>query len=166
MALFCFILLTINAAWGQTIAADSRLILYELDQSQGKYILDITPASSDRAPLLVTGDTFSIQPHGAACWVVMTNVCILQTRFDSSSSNGVVQINMRSDVFKLPFSEHTKLTFKNTIIELSKVKIDAFGETNMRTYEGENALSQLKKMGLAPPDDMDVEKAAGNHKQN
>jgi len=73
---------------------------------------------------------------------------------------------MRSDVFKLPFSEHTKLTFKNTIIELSKVKIDAFGETNMRTYEGENALSQLKKMGLAPPDDMDVEKAAGNHKQN
>lgn len=78
----------------------------------------------------------------------------------------MVQINMQTDVFKLPFSEHTKLVFKNSVVELPKVKIEASGEANVKIYEGENALRQMKKMGLETPDDMDMEKAIGHQKQN
>ena len=168
-----FVLLTISVVRGQINPSDGRLILYKLDSNgmhgiQEKYVFCISSESPEKGKtsLVVIGDTFSVESHGAMCWVTMTNADILQTHFDRSQTNGVVQIKMWTDVYGLPFPEHTKLVFNNSVVELSKVKIEPPGETNAKVYEGKDALRQMKKMGLELPEDMDMEKAGGRRKQN
>lgn len=170
IVLCCFMLLTISAVQAQVHPSDDRLILYKLDGTHGvhgKYVLCMSSESPEKGKtsLMVIGDTFSVQPRGAMYWVVMTNADILQTQFNHSPSNEVVQFNMWTDVYKLPFAAHTKLVYHDSVVELSKVKIEPPAETNARVYEGEDALRQMKKMGEEPPEDMDMEKAVGHQKK-
>ncbi len=117
-----------------------------------------------KTSLVVIGDTFSVQTRGEVCSVIMSNAYILQTTFGNLASNQVVQTKLRIDAWRRPFPKQTKLIFNNSIVELSKAKIEAPDEANMSTYEGEDALRQMKKMGLKPPDDMDNEKTVGHQK--
>jgi hypothetical protein len=114
---------------------------------------------------LVIGDTFSVQSDGTACFLVMSNAYILQTTFGHSPSNEVVQTKIRVDVYKMPFPKHTKLVFNNSVDELSQAKIKAPGEAHAKIYEGNDALRQLKSMGLKPPAEMDKNKAVGRQEQ-
>jgi len=98
--------------------------------------------------LVVIGDTFSVQPRGAVCDLVMSNAYILRTTFARSKSNEVVQTQFRLDPYRWVFPIKTKLVFNDSVVELPKVKIDA---PNTTTYDGDDALRQLEKMGLKPP---------------
>ena len=162
--LVCLTLCAINAAQGQMIPNDNRLILYKLDGTNREYVLcmNLDSPKKSKTSYMVMGDTFAVQPHGTVCYVVMSNACILQTTFDDARSDKVVQGKIWTDVYKMTFSEHAELIFNNSVVELSKMKIEAPGETNMKTYEGGDALRQLKKIGLEPPEDMDMEKAVGH----
>jgi hypothetical protein len=156
-----------TTACGQIRPSDDRLILYHLDRMPEGYVLCMSFESPENAKTshLVIGDTFSVQPDGAVCFLVMSNAYILQTTFGHSPSNGVAQTKIWVDVYKMPFPKHTKLVFNNSVVELPQMKIQAPGEANAKTYEGNDALRQLKKMGLEPPNDMDKDKAVGHQKQ-
>jgi hypothetical protein len=164
----CLLLITISLARGQTSSgspSDSYLILYRLDRSPGRYVLSMsrdTPEKGKFSTTVVVGDTFSVQPSGEVCFVIMSNAYVLQTTFGHSSSNQVAQTTFRAVAWKWNFPKHTKLVFNDSVAELPKAKFEALGEANMKTYEGDDALRQLKKIGLKPPDDMDTDKAVGH----
>lgn len=165
--IYCLTLLAISAARGQGGSSNDLLMLYKLDSMPEKYVLCISATSPEKrqTSLIVMADTFSVQSRRGMCSVVMTNAYILQTSFGGTLSNKVTQTKMRMGVYEIQFPEHTKLVFNDSVVELPKVKIEAPGEANARIYEGEDALRQLKKMGLEPPDDMDMDKAVGNQKE-
>jgi hypothetical protein len=71
---------------------------------------------------VVVGDTFSVQPRGAVCGVVMSNAYILQTTFGRSPGNQVVQTKYSTDFWKWPFPKQTKLVFNDSVVELPKAK--------------------------------------------
>lgn len=154
VALVYFLLLTISIVRGQIGPNSNHLMLYEANRLPGKYVLcAYFPASGDYTSIVVIGDTFSVQPHGGMYWVVMTNAYVFKTNL-GSSTNQVSQMQIWVDVYKFPFPDHMKIAFHNSLCELSK--IDVLNQTNVTTFEGEDALRQMKKMGLPPPDDMDT----------
>jgi len=169
--LFCYLtLISVSVARGQVGPigpSDGHVILYRLDGIQGRYVLCMSFESreKDKTSFVVIGDTFSVQPRGAMCGVVMSNVYVLETRFGRAPSNEVVQIKFRTDAYEWFFPKNTKLVFNNSVVELPNAKIEAPGEANIITYEGKDALKQLRKMGLKPPDDIDLEKAVGHQKR-
>jgi hypothetical protein len=168
IALSCFALLAIDAARGQESPTDGRVILYELDRAQGKYVLSMNFESREegRSSFVVIGDTFSVRPrvnpHGVFCDVIMSNTYVLHTKFGSSPSNDVVQTQTWTDGYIIPFPEHTKIVFNHSVVELPKWKNEASASTNRMIYEGDDALRQLKKMGTEPPPDMDTNKTGGS----
>jgi hypothetical protein len=118
---------------------------------------------SGKSSFVVIGDTFDIQsrvnPGGAVCDVIMSNAYVLHTKFGHFSSNEVVQMQLWTDKYRFPFPADTKLVFQNSVLDLPKWKKEISSKTNFVTYEGDEALRQLKKMGMKPPPDMDIEKA-------
>ena len=158
-----FTLLIINTALGQIGHDDSLIFLYKLDRDNGKYLFttSVEMPESGKVTLTVIGDTFAIQPSQTVCYVVMSNAYVLQTDVGPSPSNKVAQIKMLLDVYRVPFPKQTKLVFNDSIIDLPDAKIDEHGESNAKIYEGQDALRQMKKMGMELPDDMDVKKAVG-----
>ena len=165
----CLVLIATNAARGQVgmkKPTNGDVILYRLEEPHGKYVLSTSFESSEKAKasLVVIGDTFSVQPQNGMCAVVMSNAYILQTSFGTSPSNQVRQIKFRTDAWMQVFPNSTKLIFNSSVVELPTAKIGASSEANKKTYEGEEALRQMKKMGWQLPDDMDTKKAAGHQK--
>jgi hypothetical protein len=155
-----------SVAWGQLNLSDSHLALFDIDRMPGKYIFCVDGESreKEKLSLVVIGDSFSVEPRGTVCLVVMTNAYILQTVFRRSPSNEVTQIKMQTGVYKLPFPQHSKLVFHNSVFDLASVRIESPAKANTTIYEGDEALQQMKKMGLEPPEDMDMEKASGHQK--
>jgi hypothetical protein len=170
IALWYLILIPISVARGQVGPigpSDGYLMLYRLDGTPNRYVLSMSFESreKDKTSFVVIGDTFSVKPDGAMCSVVMSNVYILETSFGRPPSNEVVQIKLRTDAYKWSFPKNTKLVFNNSVAELPNVKIEASAEANTITYEGKDALKQLRRLGLKPPDDIDMEKATGPQKR-
>jgi hypothetical protein len=165
---FCYLaLITISVARGQTkspFSSDGYLMLYRLDRAPGKYVLCMSSESPEKGKTstVVVGDTFTIQPSNGVCIVIMSNAYFLQTTIGRSSSNQVAQIKFQTDAWKWYFPKNTKLVFNDSVAELAKAKLEAPSEANAKTDEGDEALRQLKKMGLEPPEDMDMKKAVGH----
>jgi len=113
---------------------------------------------------VVIGDTFSVQSSGPVCNVLMSNVYILQTTYGRAPSNGVVQIRFRTPVYSRSFPKSTKLVVDSSVVDLPNVKIESPFGVNTKTYEGKDALDQLKKMGAKLPDDIDMKKAVGHER--
>jgi hypothetical protein len=168
---YCLTLLSIGVAWGQISPSGDSITLYELDQTRGKYVLSVNfeLPEKGKSSFVVIGDTFEVQPRtsprGGVCSVLMSNVYVLQTKFEPSATNELVQSTVRFDKYLIPFPEHTKLVFKNSVVELSKWKDGFLAATNTVSYEGEDALRQLKKMGMEPPPDMDLKNVGGHQTQ-
>jgi hypothetical protein len=116
----------------------------------------------EKTSTVVVGDTFLIQPSNRVCIVIMSNAYMLQTTIGRSSSNQVSQIKFRTDAWEWYFPKNTKLVFNNSVAELAKAQLEVPRDANAKTDEGDEALRQLKKMGLEPPEDMDMEKAVGH----
>jgi hypothetical protein len=165
MVFCCLTLITISNARGEVGPigpTDGRITLYQLN---GRCVLYTEYELRDKAKLsvIVMGDTFSVQPHGAMCSVVMSNVSIFETTYGRAPSNEVAQVNFHTDAYELSFPKNTKLIFNSSVVELPKAKIDFSAEANMKTYEGEDALRESRKLGL-PPADFDVKKPTGRQK--
>ncbi|HEV2695523.1 MAG TPA: hypothetical protein VG347_21700 [Verrucomicrobiae bacterium] len=168
----CFLVMAIiSIARGQIDVGDSPLILYKINSGEAhgikrKYILCVNSNSpkDGKTSLIVMGDTFSVEKHGDECWVSMTNTCVLQTHFAPSRTNEVVQIKMWTDGFPLSFPKHTKVVFQSEIVELSKLNVKPSVETGAKVDEGEDALREMKKLGVELPEDIDMEKAIGHKK--
>jgi hypothetical protein len=165
---FCLLtLIAIGVARGQTSAigpGDGYLMLYRLEGAQGRYVLCMSFESPEKGKtsVVVVGDTFSVQPRGSVCGVIMSNAYVLQSTFGRAQSNQVVQTKFRTDPWIWAFPQQTKLIFNDSVVELPKWSIEPPGRANVKTYEGNDALRQLDKMGLGPPDDLDTNKAVGH----
>jgi len=164
-------LITVSVARGQAPLlgpgpSDGRLVLYRLDGIQGRYLLSMSFDYSEKVKtsVLMIGDTFSVQSNGPVCNVLMSNVCVLQTTYGQGPSNEVVQIKFRTDAYSWSFPKSTKLVVDSSIVDLSNVKIEAPFGANSKTYEGKDALEQLRKTGVKPPDDIDLKKAVGHER--
>jgi hypothetical protein len=161
-------LITVGVARGQVPLigpSDGSLVLYRLDGIQGRYLLNMSFEYPEKVKtsFVVIGDSFSVQPKGGGvCDVVMSNAYILQTTYRPGPSNNVVQIKFRTDAYSWSFPKTTKLVLDNSVIDLPNVKIEAPAGANTKPYEGKDALNQLRKMGLKPPDDIDLKKAVGH----
>jgi hypothetical protein len=88
----------------------------------------------------------------------MSNACVLETKVNNApaqhGTNTVVQNKMLFKAYGVAFPKGTKLIFNGSIIELWKAKLDGPEEGKL-IYEGDEALRQLKKLGLEPPEDFD-----------
>jgi len=162
-------LITASVARGQAPLigpSDGRLVLYRLDGIQGRYLLSMSFDYSEKVKtsFVVIGDTFSVQSSGPVCNVLMSNVLILQTTYGRDPTNEVVQIKFRTDAYSWSFPKSTKLVVDSSVVDLPNVKIEAPFGANTKTYEGKDALEQLRKMGAKPPDDIDMKKALGHER--
>jgi hypothetical protein len=94
----------------------------------------------------------------------MPNVYILTTTYGRAPSNGVVQTKFRTPVYTWSFPKSTKLVVDSSVVDLANAKIEPPFGTHTKTYEGKDALDQLRKMGAKLPDDIDMKKAVGNER--
>jgi len=85
----------------------------------------------------------------------MSNVYILETSFGYSPTNSVTQIKFLTDAYEWFLPKETKIVYNDTVFELPEAEIEHPERVNMKTYEGDDAIRQLKKMGIDPADDMD-----------
>jgi hypothetical protein len=170
MAFYCLPSISINIAGGQGIPAspgDSYLMLYEVNMNP-KYVLcgSFESPEDGKTSLIAIADSVSVQALGAVCSVTVSNAHVLETTFRSSPSNEVSQSEVWFHKYAQVFPAHTKVVFRGSVIELSKLRIEPRG--NNATYitnVGVDALRELKKMGLEPPEDMDMQKATNHQKQ-
>jgi hypothetical protein len=164
--LFCITLGMVSAAWGQDTLVNGTLVLDELNQPQGKYVLcaNFQTPEKDTISHVVIGDTFNVESNGEVFFVVISNACVLNTRYGQSLTNDLNQWTMHFPVYSQIFPADTKLIVHNSVYELSKVTDEYLNEhpspeSGHIVYEGQAALDQLRKMGLKPPPDMDTNEA-------
>ena len=96
--------------------------------------------------------------------VLMSNVYILTTTYRRAPSNDVVQTKFRTPVYTWSFPKSTKLVVDSSVVDLPNVKFESPFGPNTKTYEGKDALDQLRKMGAKLPDDIDMKKAVGRER--
>ena len=166
----CLTLITVGVVRGQAplvpTPSDGRLVLHRLDGLQGRYLLSFSFDYSEKVKtsFVVISDTFSVQPSGPVCNVLMSNVYILTTTYGRVPSNGVVQTKLGTPVYTWSFPKSTKLVVDSSVVDLANAKIEPPFGPNTKTYEGKDALDQLRKMGAKLPDDIDMKKAVGHER--
>jgi hypothetical protein len=163
---FCFALYAANAALGQSTPINGILVLQDVNRSPGRYVLcaNFQDPDKDTIAHVVIADTFNVKSNGGIFFVVMSNACVLNTRYGQSLTNDLNQSIMRFPVYLKTFPADTKLIVHNSVYELSKVTDEDLNEhpspeKGRIVYEGQAALDQLRKMGLKPPPDMDTNAA-------
>jgi hypothetical protein len=148
------------------VAKSQPLFLYESIGEPTKFILtrSYQEGNKVRVSEVIMSDTFQIQVAGAMCQVILSNAFVYQTRIDRTftahSTNGAVQMRFTSREMKMFFAKETELIFDNSIMELWQAQLGHVrkAKPEVRSYEGDAALQQLKKMGLKVPGDVDERK--------
>ena len=114
---------------------------------------------------IIIADTFSNYRSNGFTRVFMTNAFVFQTTTPkpsaSQSTNKVEQLNYEIGVLGMRYPDGTRVLYQNSLKDLSLLDLAAFKGTNKYgiVHEGKAALEELKKMGLQPPEDMDLDKA-------
>src|SRR5438046_479619 len=124
--LLSVVLVLANAAQGQSARAKEQLILYELNQAQGKYLLCRNYMSPNNTSVseVIIAETFHVESRSGFCSVTMSNVCLLQTKVVNSpaahETNTVVQNKIIFKVYRMSFPDRTQLIFGGSTTDLSK----------------------------------------------
>jgi hypothetical protein len=135
------------------------VFLYDVQGETRKYLWarDYEEHPKTHCSEVILAETFSTTIVGAICHVTMSNALVCRTETVDSSSgttNSIRQLRAYSDVLALKLPAKTKVVFDNSTTTLGDVRLNFKVNTNTVTFEGEAAIKELKRRGLAPPPDM------------
>ena len=146
------------------IAEAQPLLLYDTGNAKGRYLLSRTYEESNNYNVseVIVCDSLAVRMSGTVCQVTMSNAFVYLTKVRQRSSlqstNSVTQSKVFSSELTIGFLRDTKLIFNNAVTNLAEVKLLVGNKGRMVSYEGDALKQEMKRLGLKPPPDADMDR--------
>jgi hypothetical protein len=140
------------------------LLLYDTGNVKGRYLLSRTYEESDNYTVseIIVCDSFAVKLNGTVCQATISNafVYLAKVKQDSllQSTNSVRQYKMFNPKLTVGFLPDTKLIFNNAVMNVADFKPTLANQGGVVTYKGDAVKQEMKKLGLKPPPDADMNK--------
>jgi len=154
--LFCLVAVS-------SIACAQTMALYQAGDLHGKYVLSryYSEGGGNNVSEVIIGEALAVLPGDGFCEVTMSNAFVFRTIVSNVQQtqphNGIKQDKTFVNVLKIKISNTEKVFFHDAALQLSQIKPEEVRVINAQQYQGDAAVRELGKMGLAVPDDMDFD---------